>query len=97
MRSSAGLAPLSAPAKQIVELAAVSGRRFEFPLLQQVAGVEESMLIDSVKELISAQLVVEESNDRFAFRHALTRDAICAQLLARERRAMHRRIDPIRL
>jgi tetratricopeptide (TPR) repeat protein len=57
--------------------------------------VEESTLIESVKELISAQLVVEESNDRFAFRHALTREAICAQLLARERRIMHRRIADV--
>jgi DNA-binding CsgD family transcriptional regulator/tetratricopeptide (TPR) repeat protein len=88
-------ARLSAQANQIVVLAAVSGRRFEFPLLQQVAGVEESTLIDSVKELINAQLVVEESSDRFAFRHALTREAICAQLLARERRVMHRRIADV--
>jgi DNA-binding CsgD family transcriptional regulator/tetratricopeptide (TPR) repeat protein len=85
-------ARLSARAKQIVVLAAVSGRRFELPLLQRVADVDESTLIECVKELISAQLVVEESNDRFAFRHALTREAICAQLLARERRVMHRRI-----
>jgi DNA-binding CsgD family transcriptional regulator/tetratricopeptide (TPR) repeat protein len=88
-------ARLSAQAKQIVVLAAVSGRRFEFPLLQQVAGVEESTLIDAVKELMSAQLVVEESGDRFAFRHALTREAICARLLARERRVLHRRIADV--
>jgi DNA-binding CsgD family transcriptional regulator len=85
-------ARLSARTKQIVVLAAASGRRFEFPLLQQVADVDESTLIESVKELISAQLVVEESSERFAFRHALTREAICAQLLARERRGIHRRI-----
>ncbi len=88
-------ARLSAPAKQIAVLAAVSGRRFEFPLLQRVAGVEESTLIDSVKELIRAQLVVEESNDRFAFRHALTREAICGQLLGRERRVMHQRVADV--
>jgi DNA-binding CsgD family transcriptional regulator/tetratricopeptide (TPR) repeat protein len=88
-------ARLSTRAKQIVILAAVSGRRFEFPLLQRVADVDESTLIECVKELIDAQLVVEESDDRFAFRHALTREAICAQLLARERRVMHRRIADV--
>jgi DNA-binding CsgD family transcriptional regulator/tetratricopeptide (TPR) repeat protein len=88
-------ARLSTQAKQVVVLAAVSGRRFEFPLLQRVAGVEESTLIASVKELINAQLVVEESNDRFAFRHALTRESICAQLLGRERRGLHRRIAEV--
>ena len=35
---------------------------------------------------------MEESADRFAFRHALTREAIRARLLARERVALHRSI-----
>jgi DNA-binding CsgD family transcriptional regulator/anti-sigma regulatory factor (Ser/Thr protein kinase) len=45
-----------------------------------------------VKELIAAQLVVEESAERFAFRHALTREAIYADLLVRERVALHREV-----
>src|SRR5437763_9847194 len=45
-----------------------------------------------MKELVSAQLVVEESADQFAFRHALTRQAIYSQLLTRERRMLHRTI-----
>jgi len=45
-----------------------------------------------VKELIGAQLVVEESAERFAFRHALTREAIYGELLARERVALHREV-----
>ena len=45
-----------------------------------------------MKELVDAQLVVEESADRFAFRHALTREAMSARLLARERVALHRAI-----
>ena len=39
--------------------------------------------------LIDVHLVVEESAERLAFRHALTRQAIYAQLLARERQALH--------
>src|SRR5439155_14856439 len=46
-------------------------------------------LLRRVKELIAAQLVVEESDERFAFRHALTRRAVYAGLLARERKALH--------
>jgi len=42
--------------------------------------------------LIAAQLVVEESAEQFAFRHALTRQAIEAELLVRERAALHRTI-----
>jgi DNA-binding CsgD family transcriptional regulator len=45
-----------------------------------------------MKELIAAQLVVEESEEQFAFRHALTRQAIYTQLLLRERKSLHRTI-----
>jgi DNA-binding CsgD family transcriptional regulator len=71
-------------------LAAVAGQRFDFSLLQKLTGQPEAELLSLIKELITAQLVVEESVETFAFRHALTRHAIYAELLARERQAMHR-------
>jgi predicted ATPase len=37
-------------------------------------------------------LVTEEAVDHFSFRHALTRQAVYAELLAGERRALHRTI-----
>jgi DNA-binding NarL/FixJ family response regulator len=83
---------LSGPARQVLTLAAVAGRRFDFALLQQVMQCEEEHLLPLIKELIAAQLVVEESADRFAFRHALIREALYAELLVRERRSMHRTI-----
>ena len=61
-------------------------------MLQELTGYDERVLISLMKELIRAQLVVEESADSFAFRHALTRQAVEAELLARERRALHRTI-----
>jgi len=54
-----------------------------------VLGIDERELLSILKELIGAQLVVEETDDRFAFRHALTRQAVYADLLGRERRALH--------
>jgi hypothetical protein len=45
-----------------------------------------------IKQLIAAQLVVEESDDVFVFRHALTRQAVEADLLTRERKTLHRAI-----
>jgi tetratricopeptide (TPR) repeat protein/DNA-binding CsgD family transcriptional regulator len=45
-----------------------------------------------MKQLVSAQLVIEVSSEQFAFRHALTRQAIYSQLLARERSVLHRTI-----
>jgi predicted ATPase len=72
------------------EMAAVAGRRFDFALLQQITQDEEQELLTLMKELIAAQLVVEESEEQFAFRHALTRQAIYTQLLLRERKVLHR-------
>jgi DNA-binding CsgD family transcriptional regulator/tetratricopeptide (TPR) repeat protein len=83
---------LSEDARRALILAAVAGRRFDFALLQQLTHHDEPHLLSLMKELIAAQLVVEESEERFAFRHALTRQAIYADLLVRERKALHRSI-----
>lgn len=83
---------LSAAAKGALTLAAVAGRRFDFALLAHALGCAEDDLLPLIKEFVAAQLVTEESGDRFAFRHALVRQAIYGELLARERRALHRAI-----
>ncbi|OLB57729.1 MAG: hypothetical protein AUF64_05450 [Chloroflexi bacterium 13_1_20CM_54_36] len=85
-------AQLSEGARQVLNLAAVAGRHFDFALLQALIQHDEAQLLRLLKELIAAQLVVEESAEQFAFRHALTRQAVSAQLLVRERRALHRTI-----
>src|SRR5579863_1863332 len=83
---------LGEAATQVLTLAAVAGRHFDFALLQQLTGYDEEQLLLVMKELVSAQLVVEASTEQFAFRHALTRRAIYTQLLARERARVHRAI-----
>ncbi|MGH2534205.1 MAG: helix-turn-helix transcriptional regulator [Thermomicrobiales bacterium] len=85
-------AQLSEDARRTLTLAAVTGRRFDFTLLQALTRCGAADLLRQIKELIAAQLVVEESDERFAFRHALTRQAIDAGLLARERHALHREV-----
>jgi DNA-binding CsgD family transcriptional regulator/Tfp pilus assembly protein PilF len=86
------LDPLSDAARHVLYLAAVAGRRFDFVLLQQITHYDEPKLLKLMKELIAAQLVVEESEEQFSFRHALTREAIYRQLLLRERKSLHRTI-----
>jgi DNA-binding CsgD family transcriptional regulator/tetratricopeptide (TPR) repeat protein len=83
---------LSPDARHLLDLAAVAGRRFDFGLLQALTEHNEIELVHLVKQLILAQLVVEESPDVFAFRHALTQQAVYADLLVRERKALHRLI-----
>lgn len=86
------VARVSPGARATLTLAAVCGQRFDFPLLEVLRGRDGTDLLDQLKELVAAQLVVEESVDRFSFRHALTREAITSDLLGRERRELHRRV-----
>jgi DNA-binding CsgD family transcriptional regulator/tetratricopeptide (TPR) repeat protein len=81
---------LSGEAMQVVTYAAVSGRRFDFAVLRQVMQCDEGRLLLLIKELVAIQLVVELSVEQFAFRHALTQQAVYTGLLARERRSLHR-------
>src|ERR1700752_1456784 len=83
---------LSPAARNLLSLAAIAGRRFDFSLLERLTGQDESGLVALIKELIVAQLVVEESSETFAFRHALTRETVYKELLARERKVWHRAI-----
>jgi tetratricopeptide (TPR) repeat protein len=51
--------------------------------------MDERALLQQLRELVAAQLVVEESEDQFSFRHALTREAVYNALLVRERKRLH--------
>ena len=83
---------LDKQALQALTLAAVMGRRFDVRLLQKLLKVHDIDLMRSLKDLIAAQLVIEETADQFAFRHALTREAIYSTLLLRERQGLHRSV-----
>jgi DNA-binding CsgD family transcriptional regulator len=83
-------ARLSTTAASVLRLAAVVGRTFDFAVMQELAGLSERELLPLLHELIGAQLILEVTSERFAFRHALTRQAVYTQLLARERQALHR-------
>jgi predicted ATPase len=81
---------LSEDAQRLLRLAAVAGRRFDFTVLQQVMQCDEEQLLTLLKELVSIQFVQELSAEQFVFRHALTQQSVYTQLLARERRLLHR-------
>lgn len=83
---------LSPEAIQVLRYAAVSGRQFDFRLLEEVIPMNEAQLLPVMKELLGAQLVVEVTSDQFAFRHALTREAVYSTLLLRERKQFHHMI-----
>jgi hypothetical protein len=75
--------------RRVVDAAAILGRRISFDLLAAVTGSGEDELIAILRHLVAGNVMVEEEPDVFAFRHALTREAIAGRLLGRERRRMH--------
>jgi DNA-binding CsgD family transcriptional regulator len=75
--------------KRIVEAAAVLGRKVPFDLLAAVTSHSEPELIDALRDLVRRGLMVETGDDEFSFRHALTREALVDELLARQRRRLH--------
>jgi predicted ATPase len=88
-------ADLDPTTAEVLRYAAVIGRRFDFELLLKLTGLAEAELLRSVASLIERQLVIEErsgAEDRYSFRHALTREAIYDDMLGRDRRIKHRAV-----
>ena len=83
---------LSRDAHRLLTLASVMGDRFDYDTVRLVSEQDERTLITSFRELIVMQLIVEEGSHQFAFRHALTRQAMYEDLLGPERRALHRSV-----
>ncbi len=84
---------LSADAQNVLRHAAVIGQSFDFDLLLRVTGSDEAILVSALRAAMDTQLVLEIADgtgpERYAFRHALTRESVLIELLQRERRRMH--------
>jgi len=75
--------------RRILEAAAVLGRRVTFDVLAAVTETSEADLIQLLRSLVAAGMLIETESDVFSFRHALAREGIEADLLGRERRRLH--------
>ncbi|MEV0642747.1 AAA family ATPase [Streptomyces sp. NPDC050619] len=80
---------LSDTAQQVLRTAAVAGRRVEHDLLRDAVGLPESELESALREAVGRQLLVSGAGDTYAFRHALAREAVYADLLPGERARLH--------
>ncbi len=78
------LARLEDRQRTVAGAAAVLGRRFDWRLLDRVAGVQGAEVAGALHRCAALQLIVAEGSG-FAFRHALTRDVILAELAGPER------------
>jgi predicted ATPase len=98
----ARLQRLSPAGQQVVNAAAVAGRRVEDDLVRQACGLEEPEYEQAVREAVANQLLVPDDEEGYAFRHALLREAAYADLLPGERTRLHARLaellsDEVRL
>ena len=82
---------LSAQERRVLEAAAICGPTTQFEVLARAADLSEDELLDLLRSLVRAGLLVEATEDRFSFRHALVSDEVERQLLGRERRLLHER------
>ncbi|MET7687613.1 AAA family ATPase [Streptomyces sp. NPDC005483] len=80
---------LSDTAQQVLRTAAVAGRRVEHELLREAVRLPEEELETALREAIGRQLLVPGQGDTYAFRHALAREAVYADLLPGERARLH--------
>ncbi|WP_264926410.1 AAA family ATPase, partial [Streptomyces sp. A012304] len=80
---------LSDTAQQVLRTAAVAGRRVEHDLLRDAVGLPEDELESALREALGRQLLVPGDGDTYAFRHALAREAVYADLLPGERARLH--------
>ena len=67
----------------VLQAAAVLGRRFDWTLLPDITGQPEAAVLDALRAGALTQLL-DTDPDGFRFRHALTRDAVLATLLPPE-------------
>ncbi|WUE44424.1 AAA family ATPase [Streptomyces europaeiscabiei] len=76
-------------AQQVVRTAAVAGRRVGHDLLRDAVQLPEDELESALREAVGRQLLLPGEGSTYQFRHALTREAVYADLLPGERVRLH--------
>lgn len=80
--------------RELLEAAALLGRRFAAEPVAAALGIGDADLAGCLREAVEAQLLVADG-DLFRFRHALTAEALVARLLPMERATLSRRLATV--
>lgn len=80
---------LDEPSRQVVRVAAVSGRRVSHALLDRVVGGEPGSLDAALRAAVEHNILVPVQGAGYAFRHALLAEAVYDDLLPGERARLH--------
>ena len=86
------LSALGEDTRAVLLAAAVLGRRFEWSLLPAITDRDEAEVLAALRRAVDAQiLTIDAAEPTFRFRHALSRDAVLADLLPPEVAVLSRR------
>jgi predicted ATPase len=83
------------PIKEIAQMAACIGRRFDRTVLAKIARVDERTLDDALAQLERSELVFRRGvppDASYVFKHALVRDVAYESLLKKRRQEIHHRL-----
>ena len=83
------------PTRRIANIGAALGRRFDYPLLAEVAGQSDGEVVAALKRLLESGIVSQSGappRATYLFRHALIRDAAYDSLLRPDRQRLHGQI-----
>ena len=83
---------LPAPARRVLEAAALAGEPFAPGLLAPSCALSELDTLMAIEQALSAQLLREHEAGDYAFAHDLVQQAIEASLAPERRRLVHRRL-----
>ena len=76
-------------ARSVLRVAACAGPRVPHRLLAATAELSEPELEDGLREAVSHHVLVRSGGDAYAFRHALLREVLYADVLPGERARLH--------
>jgi DNA-binding CsgD family transcriptional regulator/tetratricopeptide (TPR) repeat protein len=82
---------LSPAADRVLRVAAVAGRRVDDDVVREASGLAGPDYEAAVRECVADQLLVLDGEEGYAFRHALLREAVYADVLPSERTRLHAR------
>jgi DNA-binding CsgD family transcriptional regulator len=84
------LSSLSRPARSVIRTAAILGRRFDYRLLAEIAGLPETVVLEALRAARDSGLLEVEDSANFRFRHALTCEAVVDDMLPPEQESVAR-------
>jgi transcriptional regulator with XRE-family HTH domain/tetratricopeptide (TPR) repeat protein len=87
------LGRLSPPARSLLDIVAVLGRRFDVATLQAVTGDDEAGLLDRLDDLVRRRLLDDEGDGRHLdFCHDKIREVVYSDLASPRRALLHRQV-----